>query len=247
MRLYTGCISDRGNFSKKNQDRAVCHVRRDLRHVLAVACVCDGIGSFAESEIASELVTSGISRWFHGIERLYPKQIAKNELLDDLEVTVQELNELVYDHRKKSGIDIGCTMSLLLMLDTEYYVFHVGDSRIYCVNETIYQITHDEVSVTESNGRLKTKLANYIGKTKELWINKFGGEAEEGDAFLLGSDGVFKKLEYDDVNAAAKKIRGNRQAQRVCGNFVRLVLARGERDNISCILLKISRIKRFQR
>ena len=239
MKVFSGCITDKGNYREKNQDRAVCHMQKSGQSVLAAACVCDGIGSFDKSEIAAEMMTSGITRWFYGIADYFFQNPDTAALLEDLEVTIRELNELVYTRRREEGIDIGCTMSLLLLVNSNYYVFHVGDSRIYCMHDTFYQITRDEVSMSESNGIVKSRLANYIGKSVDLWVNKIGGTAEEGDLFILGSDGLFKLLTYQDVDALSGHITNNRQAQKACEKLLQSVLERGERDNVSCVILCI--------
>lgn len=237
MKVFSGCITDKGNYREKNQDRAVCHVKRIGQSVLAVACVCDGIGSFEKSEVAAEMMTDGITRWFNGIIDYFFHNQDMAALLEDLEVTIRELNELVYIRRREEGTDIGCTMSLLLIANNSYYVFHVGDSRIYCLHDTFYQITRDEVSMSESNGRVKTRLCNYIGKAPELWVNKLSGSVEEGDLFLLGSDGLFKQLTYRDVSVFAGSIANNRQAGKAAEKLLKCVLERGERDNVSCIIV----------
>lgn len=237
MKAFVGCISDKGNYREKNQDRAVCHIKRNKKSVLAVACVCDGIGSFEQSEIASEMMAAGITRWFRGIEEYYPKSMDEDALVEDLEVTIRELNELVCRYRLENGIDIGCTMSVMLLVERNYHIFHVGDSRIYCVRDALYQITRDEVSLSEVNGKVKTRLANYIGKTKELWMNRLSGTVDCKDIYLLGSDGLFKQLIYEDIEGYFGRIRNDNKAQKVCKGLLETVLARGERDNVSCILI----------
>lgn len=237
MKIYMGCISDKGNYREENQDRAVCHCRGGGRNLLAAACVCDGIGSFEQSEIAAEMMTEGITRWFDGIGAYYPDVMGEDALMEDLEVTIRELNELVYVYRMDSGIDIGCTMSLLLLTERAYHIFHVGDSRIFRVEKRLCQLTRDEVSVEEKDGRVKSRLANYIGKARELWMNKLEGAMEEKNLFLLGSDGLFKKLRDEDVAGLADRLKSNRRVQKVCRSLVELVLERGEKDNVSCILV----------
>ncbi len=237
MKVYVGCITDRGNYREKNQDRVVCHMSDSKKNLLVAACVCDGIGSFEYSEIASEMMTAGVTRWFQGIKGYYPAVMDAEAVLEDFEVTIRELNELVYTYRMDRGTDIGCTMSALLIMERNYYVFHVGDSRIYLVREQMRQITRDEVAMREVHGRVKPRLANYIGKSRELWMSKFGGEVREKDIFLLGSDGLFKQLAYEDIAKASEHIRSNRKAQKICEGLLELVLERGERDNVSCALI----------
>lgn len=237
MKLYVGSITDKGNYREKNQDRTVCHMAERKGNVLAVACVCDGIGSFERSEIASEMLTGGVDRWFQGTKGYFPEVMDEGALVEDLEITIRELNELIYDYRREHGIDIGCTMSLLLLVDRNYYVFHAGDSRIYLIRDAMYQITRDEVVMKEADGRVKPRLANYVGKARELWMNRIRGELDGKTAFLLGSDGLFKRLAYEDVAEAAGRVKSSRHARKACEKFLELVLERGERDNVSCVLV----------
>ena len=237
MKAYVGCVTDKGNYREKNQDRAVCHMAEKKGKLLAVACVCDGIGSFVYSEIASEMVTGGISRWFEGKKPYYPEVMDEEALVEDLEITIRELNELVYAYRGERGIDIGCTMSLLFLVGRRYYVFHAGDSRIYLVRDAMCQITRDEVVMKASDGRVKPRLANYVGKEKEMWVNRIVGEVDGKAAFLLGSDGLFKHLAYEDVKEILKSVKSSRHARRACERFLGVVLERGERDNVSCVLV----------
>ncbi len=240
MVVFTGCITDKGSYKKKNQDRAVCHVGGDKKAPWLVACVCDGIGSFAQSEIAAEMVTNGITNWFHGMEKLYPKKLNEDTLLEDLEMTLRELNELVCEYRGENAIDIGCTMSVLLLLGRNYYIFHAGDSRIYLVRGGLYQITRDEVCMVEKDGRMKSLLANYIGRNPQLWMSKLGDAVQEGDMLLMGSDGLFKRLVYKDVADCAGGIKNDKKAQKACEALLQTVMGRGETDNISCIMIYIS-------
>ena len=66
-----------------------------------MGCVCDGIGSFAQSEIAAEMIQVGIERWFLGMEPLYPENIDEESLLDDLDMTIRELNECEFPYKSR--------------------------------------------------------------------------------------------------------------------------------------------------
>ena len=65
---------------------------------------------------------------------------------------------------------------------------------------------------------------------------------EENDRFLLGSDGLFKKLTYEDVEEETGKIRSGRQAQKACERLLKRVMDRDEKDNISCILICVQSV-----
>ncbi|MDO4295482.1 MAG: serine/threonine-protein phosphatase [bacterium] len=239
MEIFTGCLTERGNYRNKNQDSAVCCRKKSREDTFVVACVCDGIGSFEQSEIASRMLTEGIVRWFHGMEELFPEQVDEEMLVLDLEMTIEELNELVYEYQENKGIEIGCTMSILLLVNTSYYVFHVGDSRIYKATDGLYQITRDEVAMVEVEGKIKSLLSNFIGKTEKLWMHKLSGMVEKNDLFLLGSDGLFKKLKFEDIREMKRGFKNDKKVQAACKECIRLVLERGEKDNISCILIYV--------
>ena len=143
---------------------------------------------------------------------------------------------------KENGIDIGCTMSLLVLLNEKYHVFHVGDSKILLIDDCVSQITKDEVSVVERDGKLKTLLANFMGKVEELWMNQSSGSLVPGETFLVGSDGLFKRLREDilfDV-IRRKNVQSDTEAEDVLKYLIRNVMEMGEKDNISGVLVRIT-------
>lgn len=245
MRVSIGCATDKGNYRSKNQDRVMCCSKEVGEDLIAIACVCDGIGSFQNSEIAAEIITTGIERWFLGIVNLYPVTMRKDDLIEDLEVTIQELNELICEYREKNGIDIGCTMSVIFFINYDYYIFHVGDSRIYCFRNSFVQITKDEVMHKKIRGQVKTLLTNYVGRSKVMQYSKLKGIAEDGDIFVLGSDGLFKTLKGEDIQGISKKIIGNKLTEKACYKLIKTVLGRNEKDNISCAIVSIEKPRNF--
>lgn len=240
MEISLGCVTEKGNYRKKNQDRILCMRKHVENQMFAVACVCDGIGSMENSENASQIIIDGIERWFRGIAPYYPDVLNREQIIEDLEITIRELNELVYEKRKMNREDIGCTMSLLLLIDWKYQIFHVGDSRIYRLRDTLLRLTQDETVRKKVNGKEKTLLANYIGKESRLSVEKKHGFVEYEDVFLLGTDGLYKKITYEDVGYLANGFYSDEMMKEICAKLINLVLARGEKDNVSCAVLKVT-------
>ncbi len=245
-KLLSSCVSDKGNFRKKNQDRAVCLVRRKGKQEFAVACVCDGIGSFEMSELASAIVIDGVKNWYDTMEKRCDN-VSREEILDDLECTIHELNEIVCEYQDSNNISIGCTMSLMLFVGREYFLFHVGDSRICAVKDSMYQLTTDEVVQRNKKGQLKSYLANYIGKSRDLWLNKGKGITGAEELFILGSDGLFQMLCFEDIDRARTRLRSNKDIALLNQKIIRTVQERGERDNVSCILVFVYKGYRFRK
>ncbi len=239
MKVVAGCITSQGIVREKNQDRVILHMGEHQGNALTLACICDGIGSFDYSEIASEMVTQGISQWFDWIYRRFTAGVPESEIVEELDNAVHAANENVYLFQKENQIQIGCTMSLLLVYNENYYIFHVGDSRI-CIlrGGQLCQLTRDEVSVkTGSDGSVKNRLANHMGKAMDLWVNCLTGTVMEEDVFILGSDGLFHDLDVRDIYGLTEKVKNSKQMQAACEQCLQLVMSRGERDNVSCIMV----------
>ena len=133
-------------------------------------------------------------------------------------------------------------MSILVLLDEKYHVFHVGDSKILLIDDRVLQITKDEVSVVERDGKLKTLLANFMGKADELWMNQSSGNLSPGATFLVGSEGLFKRLREDILFEAIsrKNVQSDTEAEEVLKYLIRYVMEMGEKDNISGVLIRIA-------
>lgn len=237
MKLLIGCATDRGMIREKNQDRAICLKGTIGSNQVAICCVCDGIGSLENSECAAEMVTEGIRQWFNGIQEIFPQNIEKESLVNDLEFTIRELNDLVCEEKEQLLIELGCTMSIIFTIQKEFYIFHVGDSRIYCFRDLLTQITHDDVTMkSSSNGNVKNYLNNYIGKSRALFLNKINGTIEEQDVYILGSDGLYKQMIEQDLTTI-RDIKNDSELQQKCKSLIETMILRGERDNISCAIL----------
>lgn len=232
-------VTDIGRYRKKNQDRIIYRHMYHGGRAISIACVCDGIGSFANSEIAAEMMVSGINSWFEGVATCFPENINNDDLVADLETTLYELNELVYEYPQQHGEQIGCTMSLLLFIDADYYMFHVGDSKIFCLGARYEQITRDEVISKQVLGKEKSYLANFVGKNQTLEVQKLIGSAKRYELYILGSDGLFKKLTAEDVELIGRCLDAGRSMKEICRMLINLVLGRGEKDNVSCSIVQI--------
>lgn len=236
MNVYVAGTSECGKFRSKNQDRLFYARRNCENNDFAIACVCDGIGSFPNSEIASEMMVKGIADWFENIWRFYPSVMDKQAMLDDLEYTLQELNEVVHESKDR----IGCTMSLLFLVDGEYFVFHVGDSRIYLVQDRLFQLTQDEVLLKQVNGVAKSYLLNSVGQNMRLSITKRRGFVNVGDTFILGTDGLCKRMQYEDVCGLQTRILEERELMQKSRALTEQIYMRGEKDNVTCVILQVT-------
>ena len=109
---------------------------------------------------------------------------------------------------------------------------HVGDSRIYCYSESrLQQLTEDQVI----NGR----LAGYLGRPEKLPV--LYGEGEyAGKKFLLCSDGLYKKLDSENLSKYCAKV-DKKNISRILDKLVQAAVNNGEMDNISAAFVVCER------
>ena len=105
--------------------------------------MCDGVGSLSEGEIASHTVTSMFDKWFNDKE----SDIYFNNF-DALKLKwakmIQEINQGLMDYGRRKQIQLGTTMTAVLMFDGMYYAAHIGDSRLYIISDEVTQISEDQ-------------------------------------------------------------------------------------------------------
>lgn len=236
MSIITAYVTDKGRYRTKNQDDVICVSEYIGKKKVIVACVCDGIGSFEDGEISANIIIEGLDRWIKGIVNAYPQDCSEEELVEDLELTLTELNEIVYCLKTEKEVRTGCTMSLMLLIGYHYHIFQVGDSRIYSLNKSLQKMTFDEVVTREVNGKAKRLLSNYMGKNYKLSMVKDSGKLQDNTLLLVATDGFYKKVMEEDL-LALKEIKGERKLFAECNNLIEKILNRGEKDNLSCVVI----------
>lgn len=94
--------------------------------------------------------------------------------------------------RRPDGEGLVSTLSTLLFKDAHYYLAHVGDSRVYRRRKTVLkQLTTDH---TWPRRDMRHVLRRAVGLDTHLIAQYGDGELQEGDTFLIASDGVWEVL-----------------------------------------------------
>lgn len=235
MKLTGGCATCVGNTRKINQDAIRYRLAQKKGQYFSVLAVCDGIGGLEKGEVASALVVRRIDEWFDRIVQWLDIPEADPEVVyAHLKDAAEEWNLAVCEYRKSHGVQTGTTLSLLMLLRDRYYTLHVGDSRIYlCGKKDWKQLTVDASVTQMKNGRMKTYLDNYMGKSEELWFTSSSGPVRGGDLFLVCSDGLYHHLLQEDIREISLDGLDEKKAEAACRILIEKMLARGERDNIS--------------
>lgn len=151
----------------------------------------------------------------------------------------------------KSQSGMGTTLAAVLMINKMAYIANVGDSRVYLLEHgQIRQITNDHslvASLVAAGGITPEEvythpqrniITRYLGTEPDVEVDLFTEELHLGDSLLLCSDGLWEMVRDREIQEVA--IKGD-DAQSACAKLIKLANRNGGVDNMSVIMVKVSR------
>ena len=245
MQVRGGFTSDVGTTRDINQDDIIfCQYEKNGKN-FALGVMCDGIGGMQHGEIASKLVCRGLQEWFENVVSwIDMEKMNEKVLYAHLKDTVETLNQQVLDIYLNDKIRTGTTMSLIMIFRSKYYIIQVGDSRIYRYNKKLLQLTKDATLIDNSGEKAKQYLTNFMGKNEETFFTSSQGKLSNGDIFIFCSDGFYHKFVENDLQEFVWT-QDEKEINEKCVKLVNYMKSRGERDNISVGIIKISDTNSF--
>ncbi len=248
--LYIGnAITNIGNVKAVNQDSLTLKIANVKNGMICLAVICDGLGGLQQGEVASSCVIRSFDEWFRkNIIDLYEVQ-TESAIEQAWKELLFFVNRKIQAYGHDNGIKLGTTMTAVLFTQTKYYVLHVGDCRLYKIKNSVKQLTRDhtigneimgsKVDLTKTGGYGSNVLSQCIGTDDNIKPDFIVGDVEPDSAYLICTDG-FRHLitnkeifEYCNIekNATDANIKDNLEY------LTALNMERGERDNISAILV----------
>lgn len=200
--------------------------------------VFDGMGGYSDGEKASHLAASTACKYLRRLD-------SENDKARILTELCLEANDKVCD--VADGSRMGTTCALLCLSGNNYTVCNVGDSPIFLFREKMMKqisVDHNQKDTYEKvTGRLaeprqKFKLTQCIGIPKdEMLIEPFtdSGRVQDGDVFLLCSDGITDMLSIDMIRQI---IYGSKTAEKIVEELTETAFLAGGRDNITVLCVK---------
>ena len=207
---------------------------------IAIA-LADGISSSAVSHIASEAaVTSFLDDYYCTSDAWSVRTSAERVLV--------AANAWLYSQTRQSqgryDRDRGyvCTLSAMVIKSTTAHIFHVGDTRIYRLDgNALEQLTTDHrvwVSPEQSY------LGRALGVDSHVEIDYLNFQVEQGDTFVLATDGVYEHVDGAVIRAAIAAYPDDLDA--AASVIVVEASRRGSTDNLTVQLLRIDALPRPQ-
>lgn len=252
MKFNSAYCTDMGIRKKNNQDALLIQQAQTCQGEAALAAICDGMGGLKKGELASAVVIWALKDWF---QRRMPElcllEDPLSEILNDWAQLIQELHQYLKESSESAGIRVGTTVEVLLLLNGQYYICHVGDCRVYHLQEELRQLTRDQTFVQQEieAGRMteeaaeqderRSLLLQCVGAGKAVQPEFLTGEYHPGEAFLLCCDGFRHKITCAEMEAVLKKsLRGKETSMTAkLEELTDLCKRRKETDNITSVLL----------
>jgi PPM family protein phosphatase len=227
--------SDTGRRRRRNEDNYVV--------APPLFAVADGMGGAQAGEVASQLAASaleaGDSDGLDGIERI--------------DALIQEANRSIFDRASTdpAASGMGTTMTVALVEGMTVAIGHVGDSRAYLVRgEQMEQLTEDHSLVNEllKTGKLseeeaqihpqRSVITRAVGTDPDVDVDGFTIEAEDGDVFLICSDGLSDMVEDEEILELVHRNRDD--LDKAVKALVAAANRGGGEDNITAVAFRIA-------
>lgn len=191
----------------------VMEVNKNGKHCFIL---CDGLGGHGKGEVASKLAGDTISEIFMGTPQF-----------DKLESMIQAAQDRILKQQKENGrTDEMKTTAVVLVTDeNKARWIHVGDSRLYRFQKRWWGMKlfrtfdHSVPQMLVASGKIREKdIRHHEDRSRLLRVigTEWGTpqyeagtpqELEEGEAFLLCSDGWWELIDEKDMKRTLKKAK----------------------------------------
>ena len=239
VRYTAVAASDRGRKRPSNEDAYGFSIEA------GVYVVCDGMGGAAAGEVASTIAVDEVLRLLthRGEEKgIQLPQAAENAIC--------EANEAIFSRAQRNHrlSGMGTTLVALATQDRRVWVLNIGDSRCYRLRQGVLeQLSRDHSLVDEQvrlgrmtarealHSPLKNVITRALGTQSQVTPDVFEFEAENGDVFLLCSDGLTRELPDRVIQ---ELLSSDLSLDEQAGRLVEAAKKAGGHDNITCLLVR---------
>lgn len=203
--------------------------------------VADGMGGHKGGKEASTIAVKVVNTEY--FSSTYDESVALKE-------AIEKANTSIFNHSsdKSEFGRMGTTCSALVLKDERGVIGHVGDSRIYRIeNGSIEQLTNDHTKVQEMlregiltpeearNYPSKSVLARALGVDENVRVDIIDNlNLKKGQSFILCSDGLAKVIKSEILH-----IVSNNTPSDACNILVDLANERGGKDNVTVLIIKV--------
>ena len=230
--------TDIGRLRKSNQD-SVFATDQKIGSLSNLYIVADGMGGHNAGDFASKFTIETVTHEIEHSEEESPIRCIANAI----RIANQKLIETASSSVVLEGM--GTTIVVATVVEDHLYVANVGDSRLYRIKNVIQQITRDHSWVeemvlrgemTHEQARVhpdKNIITRAVGAMDRILIDFFDLELNQGDFFLMCSDGLSNMVEDQQMLEVVSRDLTVEEKAKI---LIDMANEQGGRDNISVIL-----------
>ena len=253
MKFLSAVHSDVGIRKSTNQDGLCLKIAQTPSDDVLLAVICDGMGGLEKGELASATIIRAMSEWFeNNLPNILKKSYNFEAIKKEWETIINTQNDLLYQYGENHRLQLGTTLTALLIVDKTYIIVHVGDSRVYKITDVITILTEDQTVVSrdlklglitpeeaEKDSR-QNVLLQCIGASKTVVPEYITGTVAKNNEFMLCSDGFRHMISSSEMlGVMSPNLMSNEAVmKKTLVDLTELNKSRQERDNISAILIK---------
>jgi serine/threonine protein phosphatase PrpC len=252
--IEVGACTALGGGPDPNEDALLtlqCTISRGEELLPLCACmVADGAGGHAGGRMASDLAVRLVGEWI--VNRIYRPFLSQpghpggrqpvSEVLTEAMVVA---NGRVHEVCPEGGTTLTCA----LVLGSNAFLAHVGDSRAYLVSrDTIRQVTtdHSLISRLIELGQITAEEAKQhpqrnvlyraLGRAGNLEVDTHLQSLPAHSALLLCTDGLWGAVAEEEMLSI---IGAAPTTQLACTHLVDRAAVRGSDDNVTAVLVQL--------
>jgi len=241
-----GLSSDLGTDKNVNEDKVFIRLGEDsIGRKFLLSMIADGLSGHDDGELASKAAVEEVKKWWDKrIYELLKLSNAMEQIEEELDDVFHQINEMLIEIGEKENKKVGTTLSLLFLIDNNYLVVHIGDTRIHYIRKkhvepvNRYSLEFNQITEDHKNPG-ENVLLQCLGINSELSVYKRQGTYKTGDIFLLTTDGMHNAMttfNFVTIFYAFYKVR---DLQRMSDLLVDLVRKLGAKeDDVSTILIR---------
>jgi protein phosphatase len=231
-------LTDIGLVRTSNQDSYLIDEDKGL------FVVCDGMGGHKGGDVASSLAIKAI--------RDSLSDYREDEPLKWLNQSVSRANDLIREWGQNDPdlFEMGTTITAAIIKEQELIIAHVGDSRLYHINNKgINKVTRDHTLAEQmiTDGLLKAEetsgnaynhiLTRALGIDNQVLIDNLAENVMPGDIILLCTDGLSDMLQESDILTTINEFSFDIAV--AARKLIERALNNGGYDNVTVILVLV--------
>ncbi len=243
------------------QDREINEDYFYVDNSKGVFIVCDGLGGHTAGEVAShkavEFTLEYLCEHWTEVEHANQSPVGYYKLTQLVERAIHEtcrkIREIADSDPNLDGM--ATTLTMLMIVDGNAIVGHVGDSRLYLKRkDEVYLLTTDHTIYSEMVSTYKDIdptliqkfshcLTRSVGNDDSVAVETLMFEARQHDVLLLCTDGLSNY--FPGEQEVAEVLSGN-HVNVIADSLVQFANGCGGKDNITAIVIRILDVDDFE-